>query len=370
MTIQIKTRGAIEAVVAAFGLPGSEFARYGELDDRDWTELVSGVKRERMEGLLVAAIEAGVVASDDSRIAEVRALGRARARVDLELERETLRTVGKLESEGVDCRVLKGPALAHLVYPNPMWRGFGDVDLLLQPESWYKAISILERSGARRVFPEIRPGFDVRFGKDATLLASSGWEIDLHHRLVLGPYGFWARSEDLFANRPAMVRLGNKDLPALEAEDAFVYACYTAALADDPPRLMALRDVAQIACANSLDVEQVVERACRWRALDVVTRALSLSENHLQVPLTETPIARRFRRVRSRASHRALMATYRGPGRGYTSQLAGVVALSGIREKLGYLTALARPQDDYLSARGFTPFGFIAHAGRRIRSRR
>lgn len=369
MVTKIKTPSSFEAIVAAFGLPGSGFAGLGELDDRDWPELVSGVKRERMEGLLVAAIEGGAICPGDSQMAEVRELGRARARVDLELERETIRTVGKLQSEGVDCRVLKGPALAHLVYPDPMWRGFGDVDLLLRPESWYRAISILESSGARRIFPEVRPGFDVRFGKDATLSASSGWEIDLHRRLVLGPYGFWARAEDLFDHRPAMVRLGNKELPVLEAEDAFMYACYTAALADDPPRLMALRDVAQIAFANSLDVDQVVERACRWRAADVVMRALSLSESLLQVPLIETEVGRRFRRVRSRVVHRALMATYRGPGRGYTSQLAGVVALRGMKEQLGYLSALARPQDEYLSARGFTPFGFIAHASRRIRSR-
>lgn len=361
---------SLAGAVAAFGLPGCPALPDDPIDDRTWAELVARAKHERMEGLLVAATAAGVLAVVDDRLYEVRELGRARARVDLELERETVRVVERLESAAVPYRLLKGPALAHTVYPDPMWRGFGDVDLLVGSDGWFRALSVLNESGARRAVPEIRPDFDLPFGKDATFISVDGWEIDLHRRLVLGPYGFWAAPEDVFACAPATIHLGGAGVNVLQAEHSFVLACYGAVLGDDPPRLAALRDVAQIAFGETTDVEQVFDTAARWNGTDVVARALQLSERRLGVPLRDTPLGRLFGSAAPRGWHRLLMASYRGPGRGYTSQLAGVIALRGVTTKLSYLRALARPQDEYLRARGFTASGFIAHAGSRIRSRR
>lgn len=355
-----------EMAVAAFGLPRSSHHGLESIGEDEWEGFVARMRQERMEGLLIAAVEAEVLPSTPSRITQLRELGRARARADLELERETLRCARRLESEGLDYRLVKGPALAWGFYDDPIWRGFGDVDLLLPADTWYLAVSILEASGARRVVPEIRPHFDVRFGKDATFVSPTGREVDLHRRLVIGPYGFWATSDEVFSNRKNTVRIGASDLAVLDAEDAFLYACYSAALADYPPRLMSLRDVAQISFAGAMDVDRIAETAARWHGMGVVSRALSLSEDTLGVPLSGTDVGRRFRHIKSTAVQRLLMAAYRGPGRGYTSQLAGVVALQGVRERLAYLGALARPQNDYLRARGFTRSGFIVHAGRLI----
>lgn len=355
----------LEAGVAAFGLPGSEIPSR-RTGGQEWKSFVERISQARLEGLLVAAAEAGALPASDAHLADVRELGRARARVDLELEREALRAAVRLESGGVPFRLLKGPALAHSVYPNPMWRGFGDIDLLLPAARWYQGLALLEASGARRPVPEIGAEFDVRFGKDATLFSASGWEIDLHRRLVVGPYGLWAKSAEIFANGTKSISLGGKAIAVLELEEAFLHACFNAALADDPPRLVALRDVAQIAFTEALDVERVVDTAARWKASEVVANALRLSEKSLRVRLSDTEIGARFRGMRPRAWHCALMTTYRGPGRGYTSQLAGVVAVRGVRNKAAYLAALARPQDSYLRARGLSPSGFLAHAGRRV----
>ena len=357
---------APEIKVAAFGLPGGRSDGGDILGDRPWSKLLAKVKHERLEGLLVAAVGEGTFPCTEAQTTDVRELGKARARVDLELERETLRVARMLETAGVEYRLLKGPALAHTVYPNPMWRGFGDVDILVAPAGWYAAGSILQASGARRLVPEVRPGFDDRFGKDATFVSTTGWQVDLHRRLVVGPYGFWAGSAEFFNEDGARIELGGYELVVLDPEDAFLYACYTAALADDPPRLMALRDVAQFASVGVIDVERIVDTALRWRGSDVVARALCLSERALGVSLSETTVGLRFRSLMPRRRHRALMATYRGRARGYTSQLAGVLALPGATNKLAYLRALARPQDSYLRARGFTGPGFILHAGRRI----
>ena len=96
-----------------------------------------------------------------------------------------------LEKAGIAHRVLKGHAWAHTVYPDPSWRAFGDVDLLVGTDDSDRAVEVLESTGVRRTLPEVRPGFDRRFGKDATLLSASGREVDLHRLLVAGPYGLW-----------------------------------------------------------------------------------------------------------------------------------------------------------------------------------
>lgn len=43
--------------------------------------------------------------------------------------------------------VLKGPAHADLVYPNPSWRPMVDIDLLVKPADWAASIEILEQLG-------------------------------------------------------------------------------------------------------------------------------------------------------------------------------------------------------------------------------
>jgi hypothetical protein len=322
-----------------------------------------------MEGVLAAAVSQRALTVTDSQMEQVRRAARARARTDLLLERETLRAARLLEESAVPYRILKGPALAHSAYPDPMWRSFGDVDILIPPSRWYEALAILAGSGATRRLPELRPNFDARFGKDATFVTAMGWEIDLHRTLVVGPYGLWIDCDELFSRTAGTISLGASEVSVLDPHAAFVHACYTAALADDPPRLAALRDVAQLALGTTVDPDATFAMAAHWRGVGVVRRALTLASSGLGLPLGGSPVGRRFAGEVPRRD-RILLATYRGQGRGYTSQLAGLVAIHGMRPKLAYLSALARPQRAYLEARGFTESSFLRHALRRVKGPR
>jgi hypothetical protein len=354
--------GSIIAL-AGFGLPGASAPPAEPLGPEAWQALRLAVGHQRIEGLLAAAVEAGVWPMTCEQHDDVREAARARAKVDLCLERELLVVVRALEDAGLACRVLKGPAWAHSVYPDPAWRGFGDVDLLVRGDDWYRVIDVLQATGARRMLPELRPGFDRRFGKDATLVARSGWQLDLHRRLVVGPFGIWADEGDLFA-RPATLSIGGVTMATLNQEASFLHACYNAALADDPPRLIAVRDVCQVALAGTPEPRVVEEMARRWRAPAVIARALALAADVLGQELWHLPIAAPFATQRVTTRERALVASYRGPGRGYTSQLATVVAIRGAGERLAYLRALARPQPDYLLARGSSPLTYLRRAAR------
>lgn len=362
---------SLAAEIASFGLAPAAGLGPTPLSEPEWRRLASQITTERMEGLLVAAVAAGALAVSADQEADVREAGRARAQTDLRIEREALQVVSRLDEAGVTHRILKGPAWAHSLYPDPSWRGFGDVDLLVAPHDWYRAIEVLESAGGRRLLPEIRPGFDARFGKDATIASASGVEIDLHRALVVGAWGFWADPDGLIARPAATVVVGGVSCPVLDADAAFVHACLNAALTDDPPRLLALRDVAQMALTGPADPVAVAELADRWRARAVVTTALELAAARLRIDLWASPIAGPFRSGRSpRVWERALMATYRGAGRGYTSQLAGAVALPGVRLKAAYLAGLARPQPSYLQARGWSLRQYLVRSAQKVRPKR
>ena len=164
----IPTVGSVVAAVAAFGLAGSPRLPDAPLDPAAWSGLLSDVTRERIEGLLGAAVAAGALVVTDEQLHDVRSVAQRRAALALGLERELLLTHEALEKAGIAHRVLKGHAWAHTVYPDPSWRAFGDVDLLVGTDDWDRAVEVLESTGVRRTLPEVRPGFDRRFGKDAT----------------------------------------------------------------------------------------------------------------------------------------------------------------------------------------------------------
>jgi hypothetical protein len=358
---------ALLRAIAGHGLAGGRPTSWPPrpLGEPEWDHLESGVHAERMEGLLAAAVGDGALPVTDAQRERVRHAARGRASVDLLLERQLLETASRLSRAGIDFRVLKGPAFAHLVYPDPAWRGSGDVDLLIGGEQWESTVGLLQRAGAARTIPELRPHFDRRFGKEATLVAPAGWQLDLHRTLVLGPYGLWVDAERLWSG-VARLRIGATELPALPPETAFVHACLNASVADATPRLLAVRDVAQFLSGGAVDPDVVDGLARRWHAEAVVAAAVARATCLFGAGVTTDARWRRWATRRPRTVERILMATYRGPAPGYSSQLAGVVALRGARAKLAYLGALAWPQPDYRRARGWKPLTHAAVAARRL----
>jgi hypothetical protein len=355
---------SITAAITAYGLPAAVFPAEAPLEKTAWGRLMQEVTAGRIEGLLAAAVAGGALAVDAEQYQEVRQAARGRARVDLELERELIATAGVLDRAGASYRVLKGLAWAHTVYPDPSWRGSGDVDLLIANDDWYRAIRALEATGAHRLLPEIRPGFDRRFGKDATLRSERGWEIDLHRLLVAGPFGLWVNQAELLA-RAAQMTIAAVVLPVLDTEAAFLHACYNLVLADDPPRLIAARDVCEMALAGRADPAGVADLAERWGAIPVVVQALTRAEAMLGVGLWDRPVAGPFLSTGVRPGARVLMAASRGRGRGYSSKAAAAIALPGGRERVAYLRCLIRPQRAYLEARGLSTIGHLRRGIRR-----
>jgi hypothetical protein len=361
--------GETTRAVAAFGLEGSALAPPSSaLDERGWLALTSVVWAQRITGLLHAAVAAGqfpVTAQQrhDAQRLHLRALGGA-----LQLERLLLDVVGVLERAGVPVRILKGSAVAHLDYPEPSWRTFGDIDLLVPPDGFDRAVAALVADGHMRRFPQPRPGFDRRYSKGTSFRSPDGFEIDLHRTFTMGPFGLrlsldrlWERHEDF--------SLGGRTLSALAAEERFLHACYHAALGNVQPRLVPLRDIAQLLSGRTLDLDRVRLVMTESGGSAVVARAVSLTWREFALPggsdIAEWADSYRFTR-----RELADLAVYSGESTYAAKSAAALRAIPSVPDKARFLLALLAPRSDYITARHNSAISRLARGLGQVRRAR
>ena len=343
------------ADVAAFGLASSRRLDGLVVHRFAWTEFLAGCEENRVLGLLADAVRTGACRLPDYQRESVESRCGWWLAHDLVVERQLLRVAGVLDGAGIEFRVLKGVALANSIYAEPSLRLFGDIDLVVDPDHFVRAAAVIaEALSGTRELPELRPGFDQRFGREI-LLRCDGLEVDLHRTLVDGPFGLWVRLDDLFAEKRTFL-LGGRALPRLGDAARFVHACMAAVLGDWPPRRIAQRDIAELLVggerAGALGAAPVQELAARWRATAVVALAIRTTVADLGLE-TGHPLITWAQGYRSSVGDRLLLASYRGRARGYTSQALSVVALPGWGDRADFLRAITRPSRAYLDARGF-----------------
>jgi hypothetical protein len=361
--------------VAGYGLPLSKVTLPGApLDDERWAAFFAKVASERLGGLLSRAVSDGALAVTDEQGENVLDLHRAEMDCVIRLEQALLETVTRLEGAGISFRVMKGAALCHLAYADPALRAFGDVDLMVEPSRIDDAVAVLTGSGCRREFPELRPGFDRRFGKGVSMIRADGAEVDLHRMLTEGRFGLTVDLEAFF--QPSIrFRLGDATLPALAPEELFVSACFNAAIGNREPRLNALRDIAELLVPPArlpIDVELVLARCRSWRVEAVLARGVRLAWSSLRLPPSAGMSEWALAYVTSRADERALLA-HTGEHRSWAAQaLLAVGSVPGARAKAAYLSGALLPGRVHLDSRGVDRRTRWRHAwgvaGRIIRS--
>jgi hypothetical protein len=318
-------------------------------DGEAWEELWADARDERAVAAFAQALHEGHVHASTSQRATIVDAHEAAMRACVRLERVTLDVIADLEAEGIEARLLKGAAAAHLDYDDPAWRSFGDVDLLVRADDYDRAVDRLRAHGARRRSAEPRPGFDRRFGKGVCLIRSDGIQVDLHRTLAAGPFGLTVEPDVLFRGREP-VTIGDRTVDALDPERRFLHACFHAVLGDHPPRLTSLREVAQLARSGRIDVGHARELAHRWRAGVVVASAVATAWSAFRLPRTPA-VEWAFAYTPSRYERTAL-AAYLGSGRSYARQMvAALPAIRGIRPKLSYVSALLFADGSYVAGR-------------------
>jgi hypothetical protein len=333
--------------IAAYGLPGTVACLPDEpLRAGEWHSVLQEAKHTRMLGLLSQAIADGSFATTDQQAEEAYdAHGEAMGLV-LMLERVLLEVVGLLTDAALDHRVLKGSAAAHLDYPDPSLRPFGDIDVLVPTACFDDAVAALLAYGYTRGRPQLRPDFDRRFAKSVTLATPDRLPVDLHRTLAPGRFGLMLAMDDLFASSSPLV-LGGRPLKALGDEERFLHACYHAALGSSAPPLLALRDIVQMLLTTELDLGLVQRRCQAWRGQAVLARAVVLTADTLGL-VDGLPLARWARCYRPDAVERWVLRAYTVHRSSGAQAVTSLAAIPGLHDKVAFLWALAVPGRTFL----------------------
>ncbi len=340
--------------VTAHGLDGALALPGAPVEPPIWAHLMAVARHERITGFLVEAILAGALPVTAEQADEAKVAHRASMATALALEATLVETAALLEQAGVDHRVLKGTAVAHLDYPHPWLRSFGDVDLLVRSSQYDHAIETLVAAGHRRDFPEPRPGFNRRFGKGSCLIGPTGYEIDLHRTLAMAPYGLRVGLDDLW-RRSSAFELAGRLFNALGPEERFLHACFHAVLGNSPPRLAALRDVAQMHLARPLDLDLTRRLSQSWAADAVVARAVTMAGEVLGLG-SDGPLSRWTAGFSPGRRDRRFLSVYTGVTPNYAAKsFAAVRAIPRLRDKAAFVFALALPNRRYLEQRQEQP---------------
>lgn len=357
----------VAAAVAAHGLATTLALPAEPLPSQEFAALLARVEHHRLAGFLGTAVRDGAFCVTDDQRAEVEALWSAWCAHALRLERMVLDATAVLERHGIASVTLKGLALAHTRYPDPAVRVFGDADLLIEAPHFTRAANLLiAETGATRPLPELRRGFDDRFGKEI-MLTVGRLELDLHRTFVAGALGQAIPLPDLFAG-PQPYPLGGRTLDALAPTPMLLHTAYAALFGDDPPRLASLRDLAQqvvgaagVTPGPPADAGDVLAAATRWRARAVLAGAITLAARTLGLA-ADAPLVAWARAYRPTRLEAALVHAHRGAGRGYRREAAALLVVPGVRGRAAYLRAIALPDPAYRRARGFGRLDLARHA--------
>lgn len=319
------------------------------ISDENWPLVLTKLYDQRLTGLAVAAAEEGSLNLTSGQAEDLLSRHRDAMLQALALERHLVDLSIALEKAGVDMVLVKGPALAHTVYPDPSWRPFADLDFLVRGEDFHLASEVIGERGFRRGLPEPRAGFDVRFGKAAELTMEGGLTIDLHRTLVVGPFGLWLDLDELFAGT-AQFTVGGRVIRRLDDSSLFLHACIHSSLGWWPPLFMPVRDVAQVATSAKVDWDVVLERTRRWRLAVVVRHALQTTRDTLGASVPEEAKVVMAIQPR-RKERRALQAYTTGRRQRGGTAISTLRAIPGARAKAAYVRALLFPDRTFLTAR-------------------
>lgn len=184
---------------------------------------------EGLAALVGAAIEVGAVQCDAADTERVNAVWMERMAWCVQLDGVLIDVVARLAAAGIDTRVLKGAAVAMLDEPDPAWRSYGDVDVLVPRDALVRAADVLATAGWRPEVPPVSRRWAARHAKSLTLVDGSGVQVDLHRLLATGPLGDRVRSSALFDLGDPVV-IGGHEVMALGRLHRFFHACYHASL--------------------------------------------------------------------------------------------------------------------------------------------
>ncbi len=181
----------------------------------DWVELLGRAARDGVLSWFSHAAEVKDSAPEFA-IATCRSESMRVAQRNILLAKELCRLSELLAEREIPCITFKGVAFSVQLHGNLAVRPSGDIDLLVRPESWAGAQSVLVSAGYRDV-AHYKYAFQTTFFSE-----SLGTTVDLHWELPPGYVTF--ETDRLWRARSVCPILGHS-IPSLSTTDALIVSC-------------------------------------------------------------------------------------------------------------------------------------------------
>lgn len=317
--------------VASFGL---DPAGREPLDASEEDEPVAHLRAHKLLGLARAATAAGDLQLSRSQELRLETAQRAMAAVILEIDSVMLQFLSELGTEHLI--LLKGAAHAHLDYPEPSWRDYGDIDLFVGIDRFDEVESWFADRCHQRSFAPFRPAWEREFGKSTTL-SDGRIEVDLHRNLSQG-LALGVRPASVLAHRTTF-ELATVDVPALDRSARLVHAALHAMGGSRRPPLSGLSDVARMA----QDPDRVRAAAGLAQDWDVgLTFATAIRHASEAVGPVPEPALDAIAHLAGSRNERVRIRILGRPDRSFRHDLvSGLMSVRGARARFTYLRLLA-----------------------------
>ena len=212
--------------------------------------------------------------------------------------------LARLAESGIDFMVVKGPALAHTVYPDPDMRAFNDLDLVVRERDWASMHRLLVAMGFRPEHDLPQP--PPKLVPQEILYEQKYWHrktgllVEVHYDDILNA-GLASRDVEGFWQRAIRVDVDGVPVKTLSLEDQLIHLC-THAHYHGYTRLNWFSDIAFIVRdhAAGLDWEQLLKTVRTEEAQVGVYYSLQFLDQLLDVSAPDGVLAAlrpdRFRR--------------------------------------------------------------------------
>jgi hypothetical protein len=256
-----------------------------------------------------------------------------------------------LAADGIDCLLLKGAALAHLLYPAPHARPRGDTDLLVPDRATAeRAWRVLSALGYQRILGVQGRYISHQFACTRHGANDTAIMFDIHWRLSNS--NFFAQRfsfADLWAERRPVPPLGPRAY-ALSARHALIHALFHRAWhlgEGDPDRLIWLYDIHLLCASFTTDDWRAFVDAVQQRGLHPLCR----DGLHNVAALFATPIPPDLDAALSASPPRGLLHQLHLKQPGWRRRLADLLSLPSWPQRLGFIRETLFPDADYMRQR-------------------
>jgi len=247
------------------GLAAGDLERTLPRLDADWTEVFSSVCRNGLVGLARRYLrhwpDQDYPPPEFRR--QVEQAHRASAVRTMFMYNVIGQVLNGLRGSGVDHMVLKGPALAYTVYPDPILRTFNDLDLVVRERDWAATHQSLVQMGfvPEKDLPQPPPKlvpqaviYELKYRHQKT-----GLLVEVHYDDLLNA-GLASRDVEGFWERAVLVDAQGLTIKTLSLEDQLIHLCVHAHY-HGYTRLNCFSDIAFIVRdhATELDWERLIQ---------------------------------------------------------------------------------------------------------------